>query len=409
MNFLPTCSNAPESPIPAWFCAILGVAILFGVAPKASAAPFTPGSDAQVLETLPTKAGDPVAKELRELRAVLAKNPGDMERAIVLAQRYIDLASAEGDPRYIGYAEAVIRPWLKADIPVEIQFTRALLRQYRHDFINAISDLDSVLARSPGHADALAWKWALYVVMADYEKARDGCEKRRGVASEASFAACVASIDSLTGKATEAYASLGAALKSEPDHSADFRQWALTRLGEFALRAGDKVKAERHFKESMATGVTDGYVLGAYSDLLLDENRPREVIALLKDWTRSDILLLRLAIAEKMLSTPTEKAWTQALSDRFADSALRGDKLHLAEEARFELVLKNNPTRAVELAVENWKALQREPRDARILMEAALAAKTPEAARPAMDWVSRNHYQEFPYPDLDKALGKLMK
>ena len=271
MNFLSTCSNVPESQIPAWFGAILGVAILFGVAPTASAAPFIPGSDAQVLETLPTKAGDPVAKELRELRAVLAKNPGDMERAIVLAQRYIDLASAEGDPRYVGYAEAVIRPWLKADIPVEIQFTRALLRQYRHDFINAISDLDSVLARSPGHADALAWKWALYVVMADYDKARDGCEKRRGVASGASFAACVASIDSLTGKAGEAYASLDAALKREPDHSADFRQWALTRLGEFALRAGDKVKAERHFKEAMASGVTDGYVLGAYADLAFEQ------------------------------------------------------------------------------------------------------------------------------------------
>ena len=392
-----------------WFGVFLVAVVWIATGSPACAAPFIPGSDAQVLETLPTKAGDPVARELRELRAALAKNPGDLGRAIVLAQRYIDLASAEGDPRYVGYAEAVIRPWLKADIPVEIQFTRALLRQYRHDFINAISDLESVLARSPGHADALAWKWALYVVMADYDKARDGCEKRRGIASGASFAACVASIDSLTGKAGEAYASLDAALKREPDHSADFRQWALTRLAEFALRAGDKVKAERHFKEAIASGVTDGYVLGAYSDLLLDENRPREVIALLKDWTRSDILLLRLAIAEKMLSTPTATAWAQVLSDRFADSALRGDKLHLAEEARFELVLKNNPTRAVELAVENWMALQREPRDARILMEAALAAKTPEAARPAMDWVSRNHYQESPYADLNKALGKLVK
>jgi hypothetical protein len=245
--------------------------------------------------------------------------------------------------------------------------------------------------------------------MADYDKAREGCEKRRGIASGASLAACVASIDSLTGKAGEAYASLDAALKREPDHSPDFMQWALTRLGEFALRAGDKVKAERHFREAMATGVTDGYVLGAYSDLLLDENRPGEVIALLKDWTRSDILLLRFAIAEKMLATPSAAEWTKALADRFADSALRGDKLHLAEEARFELILRNDAPRAVELAVENWKALQREPRDARILMEAALAAKMPEAARPAMEWVSRNHYQEPPYPDLNKALGKLVK
>jgi hypothetical protein len=373
------------------------------------AAPFIPGSDSQVLEVLPTKAGDPAAKELRELRAALADNPKDPGRAVALAQRYFDLASAEGDPRYIGYAEAVIRPWLAGELPVEIQFTRALLRQYRHDFNNSIKDLDDVLARNPKHYNALSWKSALYLVMADYPRAREGCERRREVSSQASLTACFASIESLTGKAAEAYAALEAALKREPDRDVDFRQWVLTRIGEIALRAGNTARAERHFKEAIATGVTDGYVLAAYADLLIDQNRPREVVALLKDWVRSDILLLRLAIAEKMLQTPTAAARRQALADRFADSALRGDKLHLAEEARFELVLRNNPSRAVQLALENWAALQREPRDARILLEAALAARDPAAARPALEWLRQNRYQEAHYQELGKALEKLQQ
>lgn len=375
----------------------------------AVAAPFIPASDDQVLEILPVKAGDPVARELRELRAALAARPADVDRAVALAQRYFDLASAEGDPRYIGYAEAVIRPWLGKDIPVAVQYTRALLRQYRHDFDNAIRDLDAVLARDPQHADALAWKWALYLVMADYDRAREGCDKRRGIASPASQAACVASIDSITGKAVEAYAALDAAVKRDPDHSADFRQWVATRLGEIALRTGNAARAERHFKEAIATGVTDGYVLAAYADLLLDLNRPQEVIALLRDWGRSDILLLRLAIAEKLVASPAAPARAQALADRFADSALRGDKLHLAEEARFELALRSNPARALELAVENWKALQREPRDVRVLLEAALAAKNAEAARPALDWMQRTGYQETRHRELTAALGKLAK
>ncbi len=374
-----------------------------------SAAPFIPNSDSEVLETLPLKAADPVAKELRELRDALLKNPQDSDRAVALSQRYFELASAEGDPRYIGYAEAAIRPWLGKDIPIEIQYTRALLRQYRHEFLNAIQDLDDVLQRNPTHVDALAWKWALYLVMADYPQARDQCVRRREVSSLLSQAACVASIDSLTGKASAAYAGLASALKRDPDRTPDYLQWVLTRLGEIALRAGEASRAERHFREAIATGVIDGYVLAAYADLLLDQNRPREVVTLLRDWARSDILLLRLAIAEKMLASATAAARVQTLADRFTDAGRRGDKLHLAEEARFELVLRNNPDKAVQLAAENWTALQREPRDARILLEAALAAKNPAAARPAMDWLLQNGYQETRHLTLEKALRGLQQ
>ena len=41
-----------------------------------------------------------------------------------------------------------------------------------------------------------------------------------------------------------------------------------------------------------------------------------------------------------------------------------------------------------QLALENW-ATQREPADARILLEAALAARQPAAARPVLDWLDR--------------------
>ncbi|OFZ97005.1 MAG: hypothetical protein A3H35_11265 [Betaproteobacteria bacterium RIFCSPLOWO2_02_FULL_62_17] len=375
--------------------------------PAAQAAPFLPADDAQILESLPTKPGDPVALELRTLRAALAKEPRNPDRAVELAQRYFDLASAEGDPRYIGYAEAVIRPWLGRDIPVEVLFTRALLRQYRHDFLNAMDDLDSVLAHNPAHAEALGWKWALYMVMADYARARGACEKRKGVASPLSLAACFATIDSRTGNVRAAYAALDAAFKRNPSRTPENRQWMLTRLGEIALQAGDPVRAERHFREAIATGVTDGYVLAAYADLLLDQKRHADVITLLKDWARSDIQLLRLAVAEKSLGTQNAPALVQALADRFADAALRGDKLHLAEEARFELLLRNNPARAVELAVENWNLLQREPYDARILLETALAAKNPAAARPALDWLRESGYEEARFRELGKALGKI--
>jgi len=85
----------------------------------------------------------------------------------------------------------------------------------------------------------------------------------------------------------------------------------------------------------------------------------------------------------------------RTLKSRFDAAAMRGDKLHQQEEARFNLYLLGQRPRALALAKENW-TLQREPRDARILLEAALAANDPKAAQPALDWLARTGYQD-PY------------
>ena len=66
---------------------------------------------------------------------------------------------------------------------------------------------------------------------------------------------------------------------------------------------------------------------------------------------------------------------SRSLKARFDAAALRGDKLHQQEEARFPLASAAATRRArCALARENW-TLQREPRDARVLLEAALAAR----------------------------------
>jgi hypothetical protein len=76
----------------------LAVAGLLSVALAASAAPDLPSSDVQVLERLPTRATDPVARELRALRAEHSANPANSIVAGQLARHYFDLAMAEGDP-----------------------------------------------------------------------------------------------------------------------------------------------------------------------------------------------------------------------------------------------------------------------------------------------------------------------
>ena len=355
-------------------------------------APRVPTDDAAVLERLPTRRSDPAMAELRALRAAHAAAPKNSALAARLAQRYFDLASAEGDPRYVGYAEAALRPWSGDDAPVEILFTRGLLRQYRHDFAGALRDFESVLAREPRNLDARSWRAAIFMVQADYRAAARECAALTEIASELVSTGCLAYIDATTGKTRAAYERLSAALARRPDAAPETRLWTLTRLAEMAWRLGDAPLAERHFREASKLGINDNFLLAAHADFLLEQDRPKEVVALLQDWVRSDTLLLRLAIAEQRLKLPAAKSHTQALADRFAASARRQERLHLAEEARFLLDLKGDAPAALAAALDNWKE-QREPRDALVVLEAAVAARDPKAAAPVLQWLNDTRFE----------------
>ena len=376
----------------------------FCASAAAPAAPYTPQSDDEILERLPFKASAGEGRELRQLRRALAEQPRNLERALALARRYFDLASAEGDPRYVGYAEAAIRPWSQeAEPPAQILVMRALLRQYRHEFDAALADLASAAERDPGNAEIWSWRSAILMVQADYAGARAACGKLVPIASALLATSCNAVIDERTGRAAQAYADLTKALAQRLDADPDLRLWIETRLAETSIQLGRDDQAERHFKAGLALGITDGYILGAYADFLLERGRPAEVVPLLRDWERSDILLLRLALAEQALKLPAAAAHIAMLKERFDASALRGDKLHQQEEARFHLYLLGDAKGALRLAAENYR-LQREPRDARMLMEAALATKDYAAAQPALDWLRASGYEDPVYAKLAQQL-----
>lgn len=367
--------------------------LLCWVAPGAIAAAYTPDDDSRVLERLPVKPGDPIARELRSLRAALSAQPTAPDRAEQLARRYFDLAMAEGDPRYIGYAEAALRPWSGPVVPPALRVVKALLRQYKHDFAGALNDLAIAVEVDPANVEAHAWRAAIFMVEARYTEAQAECAALAPYASELFGTGCSAYVEATTGKTKAAYARLAASLGRNSAASPGARLWNLTRLAEMARRLGDIALAEKHFRDALALGLTDNFLLAAYADLLLEANRAREVVALLQDWARSDTLLLRLALAEKSLGLPTAVQRIQSLDDRFTEAGLRGEQLHLQEEARFRLHLKGDARAAVRLAAENWKS-QREPRDAAILIEAALAARDPAAAQPALAWLDQSAYED---------------
>lgn len=354
------------------------------------AAPRTPASDTEVLEKLPTRAGDSSARELNSLRAALVQAPTDEATATALASRYFDLAMAQGDPRYIGYAGAVVQRF-PATRNAPLLTLRGKLRQYRHDFAGALSDFDEALKQDPSYADAYAWRGAIFLVKADYAAARQACDGLQRLERDVLAGGCLGLTQAYGGQLDAGYQTLQKSLDLAgfPDN----QLWLLTRLGEVAAWRGQPAQAETHYRAALALGRDDVYLLAAWTDFLLDAGQPAEVVKWLKSWEASDSLLLRLAEAETALQLPDAARHRQTMADRFVAARARGDTTHRAEEARFELRLRQDAKTALRLAQENY-AVQREPRDARILLEAAIAAQDAASAQPARDWLRSSGFED---------------
>jgi Tfp pilus assembly protein PilF len=371
---------------------VVCIALALMSASGACAAPFVPTDDALVLEQLPSRS-TPQFREIKALQLASAQAPGDLQRALPLAAAYIRASRVEGDPRFLGYAQATLAPWWKDPAaPTAVLVLRATILQSSHQFDAAVADLNQVLQRDPRNLQALLTRATVLTVQAQYAAARADCQRLATTVAAIYRIICGAAIDSMTGNAAAAYAELQGALQTFPRVDPAARAWGQTLLAEIAQRRGDPA-AETHFRAALASGEKDTYLLGAYSDWLLEAHRPAEVIALLQNETRVDILLLRLALAQRALRHPDAAATIDTLRARFDASHARGDTVHERENARFELALRNDGGSALRYALSNWK-VQREAADIRILAETAAATNDAAALATVRDWIAKTGYED---------------
>ena len=348
----------------------------------------------ELLDTLITQPAEPLTAEMNALIPAANRNPKDVDLAVKLSRTFYQQAVREGELRFIGYARGVLAPWwAMREPPIEAQVMRANLRQYVHEFARAADDLTAVLARQPDHVQALAIRAAIHTVQADYPAARADCARLKPLTTELIGYACGASLDALTGKAKESYDALSALLAKHPRARPEEKLWVLTRLAEMAERIGDHEAAEQRFRQALFTDPRDQYLLAAYADYLLDRQRPAEVVSLLKDRTGAEHLLLRLALAEKQLGSPAFDEHKNMVEEAFARARREGHAVHEQEESRFALHVLGDPARALKLAVSNWQ-VQRETRDARVVLEAALATRDRDAAQPVLGWIRESGIED---------------
>jgi hypothetical protein len=367
---------------------------------QALSAPFIPTDDSQVLERLPDRGADDY-RAIKTLAAAAAADPGNADAAAALADAHYRISRREGDPRYLGYAQAALARWWKdANAPTAVLVTRATLLQSSHDFPGALADLDTAIARDPGNARAVLVRATILTVVGRYDDAEADCRRLLGLTQDFYVLTCVASVDALRGNAIPAKAALEKWLSGSPGMAPKDLSWIESVLGEIAHRLGD-ASAETHFRAALAADPDDLYTIGAYADWLLDHNRAAEVIPLVETRQRVDGLLLRLALAQRALGLLEADNTIAVLRDRYDASRLRGDTVHRREEARFQLLLNGDAAAALRLARDNWN-VQREPADLRILAEAAHANGDAEALDTVRRWLAAERLEYRAVAELAK-------
>jgi len=366
--------------------AVLLLAALVALADSpASAAPYRPTDDSAVLATVPPAA---VAEQsdFRIAQKKLAASPTDLATALEVARLAIRDGKTNADLRGFGQAQAALGPWWSApNAPTDVRLLKAVIRQNLRDYAGAEADLDAILAAEPQNGEARFARASLRQTIGALDGAKEDCNRLPPSIDATTAAICLARIEAATGSGAKALERLTRALATDDKAKPDARRVAQALAAEAAFGFGETEEANRRFGEAVANS-DDIPTLVAYADYLLDAGRPAEVLTLLADRGDADIVVLRLAIAGKAVGDPRVARWSDLLAERFSADRANGVEVQLREQARFELEVKGDPAAALALARENWKT-QKEVADARLVLQAALAANDPAAAADALGFI----------------------
>lgn len=381
------------------------ISLLFFLSPNGhvfAAEPYIPQSDSEVLEVLPKSL---ISDELATLRRELSDSPHDLDLAVTVASHYLSMGSLESDPRFFGYARAALKPWWDEETaPPMVLRLRAKLREKEHRYDSALVDLRKLLELEPRNSQAWIEVANILRVQGKYEEAWAACNKLAAFGGEIPTTVCKVPLQAMTGHANEASVSLAQLLPKLEQQFPSVVQWAHTMQSKIAYAQGRVDETERYFKEAVANNPQDKYVIRDYADFLLDQKRDSEAFSLVRDHLNDNGVLLRGAIAAKRVGNDVvAHEWAAQLAARFEEIRLREGEPHGRFESRFQLEVNGDAKKALRLALANWQK-QKEARDARNVLEAALGAEDSEAAQPVIAFLQKHGTEDLILSDLISKL-----
>jgi predicted Zn-dependent protease len=372
------------------FSLALLAAAVFGTDAGAAVRVYRPEPSQVVLQL----GGESAESQLAQLRAASGAAPQDGDALIRYVDALIATGARSGNERYYGYAEQVLQGARDAGEPA-VAIRRARLLQHKHEFSDAERVLGEILETDGRDREARLMRAQVRLHLHEPQQALADCTALMPLVDLLTSTTCIAQARAASGDLRRAQTLLLRVMDYQRGDDAT-RSWSAGVAGEFATRLGDTDSAGRFYREAFELDPQSHYARITYADWLLSAGRFDDALqvanrgASLADRARS-VLASRNA-------NSVEAQWLQ-LAWQEADA--RGERAHLRDRARFELVLLHDPVKAKASARASFQD-RNEADDALLLAATAAATRDQEVLQAVRAWQQRYRYEDV---RLENLLG----
>jgi hypothetical protein len=374
--------------------------------PAAAQERFRP-SEAAVVLPASVHAASGRQNSLRGLDKAWRAQPQNLPSSLAYARAVFTLGLTEGDLRWYGSAKAALTPWwTAADLPAEAYFLRGLVKQGFHDFQEGLLDINRAIALEPGRAEFWSWRFALHLLLADMAAAQKDIDQIGLLFGEEEAKVYRAVLLYRTGQPLPAVDMLSRAIRSANYQDASSQDWLGFHLGEAHRVVGQSARALEIWGQRLKASPQSHLIRLSLADLLnqLGQHRQAKMVALSNPGMNgasaptstanlTDALLMQAVLASRGLKDPDENRFASQLEARLQSQALRQEALIERPKLIYQIAYGRDVKAGLALSMDNWQ-LQKEPPDALLFVQAALALGQARAAEPVLSWAEKTGYTD---------------
>lgn len=377
--------------------------------PVASQDRFLPSPNSVVLSSsVHTQSGR--LGSFRALDQAWRAQPQNLMASLAYSRAVFTLGLNEGDLRWYGSAKAALAPWWRAtELPAEAFFLRGLVKQGFHGFEEGLQDIDRAIVLEPRRAEFWSWRFALNLLLADIVAARKDIEDIARLIGVEEADVYRAILNYRTGNPQMAVQTLSRLIRSPSYQDASSKDWLSFHLGEAYRVVGQPEKAIAVWSERLKTRPQAHLLRLSLADVLNHQGRFLQAKAtamhLADTASLTDALLMQALLASRGLKDPNESSLASQMAARLKSQAFRQESLIERPKLIYQIAYGQDIPGGLALSKDNWQ-LQREPPDALLFVQAALALGQARAAEPVLVWVQQTAYSE---PLLNSLLDQIKK